>query len=281
MINKNFIIGGDPEFFCKNIETDEYISLIPYIKGTKKKPQDIEINGCSQLRDGVSIELNLPPVPKFWMLHNIISDCIDYTNDWLKNINPNYILDITSSAVFDSTQLKHKEARTFGCDPAYNCYTTDECYRPEPSSLNGLRTASYHIHYGWEEEIDTDTLRKFIFLNDVFLGFPAIYLDHTDIKRKAVYGQLGEHRIKNPLLNYYDIKTSKRIEYRTLGAGIHNYPAFIENGIELIRDNIKNLDSFVELYYDDFTVMVLQPNDLDYKQYIKQKLINNGHYNEQ
>lgn len=114
MISKNFIIGGDPEFFCKDIETEQYISLIPYIKGTKRKPQDIAIKGCSQLRDNIAIELNLPPVTEFWMLHRIISDCIDYTNNWLKDINPNYILDITSSAHFDSDQLKHREAMEFG-----------------------------------------------------------------------------------------------------------------------------------------------------------------------
>lgn len=114
MISKEFIIGGDPEFFCKDIERNEYISLIPYIQGTKKKPESIQIKGCSQLRDGTAIELNLPPVPEFWMLHRIISDCIDYTNVWLKDINPNYELDITSSAIFTEEQLAHREARTFG-----------------------------------------------------------------------------------------------------------------------------------------------------------------------
>jgi len=279
MISNNFIIGGDPEFFCKNIETGEYISLIPYIKGTKKKPQDIAINGCSQLRDGVSIELNLPPMPEFWMLHRIISDCIDYTNNWLKNINPNYILDITSSAFFDKDQLKLKEARTFGCEPAYNAYTTRECFRPEAETLNGLRTASYHIHYGWEEEIDAGILRKFIFLNDVFLGFPAMFLDHSDKIRKNVYGHLGEHRIKKGKEYYYNILESNRIEYRTLGAGIHTFPGFIENGIKLIRDNIQNLDSFVNDYWEDFTNLSTNPSNKELIEKIKNKLINNGHYN--
>ncbi len=279
MISKDFIIGGDPEFFCKDIETQEYISLIPYIQGTKETPQTIPINGCSQLRDNVSIELNLPPVPEFWMLHRIISDCIEYTNDWLKKINPNYILEITSSATFTPKQLRHPEAREFGCVPAYSIYTNDECYRPEVNSLQGLRTASYHIHYGWEESIDVNTLKNFIFLNDLFLGFPAMYLDNTDVKRKKVYGQLGEHRIKTSEPNYYQIKESKRIEYRTLGAGIHNYPDFVERGIKLIRDNIENLDNLMDLYYNDFMMMALEPENLDYKQYIKEKLINNNHYN--
>ncbi len=280
MINKDFIIGGDPEFFCKNIETDQYISLIPYINGTKKSPESIKVKGCSQLRDGVAIELNLPPVPEFWMLHTIISDCIDYTNNWLKELNPAYKLDITSSAVFETSELKHKEARTFGCDPAYSVYKwMNEIPRPDPKTLSGLRTASYHIHYGWKEQIQTDTLRYFIFLNDVFLGFPALFLDSSDIARKAVYGQLGEHRIKQGETPYYNITKSNRIEYRSLGAGIHKYPGFIEKGISLIRENIDNLPKFIKLYYNDFVELNLQPNNIELQEKIKQKLIDNGHYN--
>jgi hypothetical protein len=279
MITKDFIIGGDPEFFCKNNRTGEYISLIPYIEGTKKKPQDININGCSQLRDGVSIELNLPPLPEFWMLHRIISDCIEYTNNWLKKIDPDYILDITSSAVFNENQLKHREARTFGCEPAYNAYTLQECYRPEANTLNGLRTASYHIHYGWDKELSAEELRKFIFLNDLFLGFPAMYLDHTDRARKEVYGQLGEHRIKKSRMHYYDITENNRIEYRTLGAGIHQFPGFVENGIKLIKDNLENMEFFIDLYYKDFEKLSINSYDEKLKEVIKQKIIKNGHFN--
>lgn len=280
MISKNFIIGGDPEFFCRDIETGDYVSLIPYINGTKKKPEDIEVKGCSQLRDGVSIELNLPPVPEFWMLHRIISDCINYTNEWLKDINPNYALDITSSAVFSEDQLKHKEARTFGCEPAYSVYKWKyEVPRPSPKILNGLRTASYHIHYGWEEEIDADELRYFIFLNDIFLGFPATYLDYTDIARKAVYGELGEHRIKQGDTYYHDIVKSNRVEYRSLGAGMHIFPEFIEKGINLIRENVHNIEEFKELYYQDFVMLNLDPNNDTLREKIKNKLIENGHYN--
>lgn len=219
-------------------------------------------------------------MPEFWMLHRIISDCIDYTNKWLKDINPNYELDITSSAVFSEDQLKHREANVFGCEPAYSCYKwMSETPRPLPETLNGLRTASYHIHYGWEEDIDADLLRYFIFLNDVFLGFPAIYLDSTDLARKKVYGELGEHRLKKDDMYYHDIKESKRIEYRSLGAGIHKFPGFVEKGISLIRKNINKLPEFIKLYYQDFKNLNLDPDDEKLKEHIKQKLIKNEHYN--
>lgn len=278
MISKDFIIGGDPEFFCKNIETEQYISLIPYIAGTKKRPETINIKGCSQLRDGTAIELNLPPVPEFWMLHKIISDCIEYTNNWLKELNPSYKLDITSSAHFNNDELLHKEARVFGCQPAYNAYTSKEVFRPDPDDLNGLRTASYHIHYGWDHDISVVDLKKFIFLNDIFLGFPALFLDKTDVLRKQVYGSLGEHRIKKSKLHYTEITECNRVEYRTLGAGMHEFPGFIENGIKLIRENLENIDTFVELYYNDLAELSM---NLDSKLIaeLKTKLIKNRHYN--
>lgn len=279
MLNNNFIIGGDPEFFCKDFSNNHYISLIPYIKGTKKKPQKINIIGCSHLRDGVSIELNLPPVPEFWMLHSIIQQCIDYTNSWLKEVNPNYKLDITSSAIFNPEELNHKEARTFGCDPAYNTYTLLEVYRPEPSSLFGLRTASYHIHYGWDTTIPVTELRKFIFLNDLFLGFPAMFIDESDNERKTVYGSLGEHRIKYNDLLYNEITESDRIEYRSLGAGIHLYPDFISTGIDLIKEHISNVDDLFKLYGKDLEILSMNHLNSNIITNLKTKLINNGHFN--
>lgn len=165
------------------------------------------------------------------------------------------------------------------CEPAYNAYTSDEVYRPSPKEIGGLRTASYHIHYGWEEEINVEVLKYFIFLNDVFLGFPAIYLDQSDILRKQVYGQLGEHRIKKTNTEYHNIKQNNRVEYRSLGAGMHNFPNFIENGINLIKKNIDNFKNIYDLYYEDFKKLSLDYNNEELKELIKQKLVKNGHYN--
>ena len=37
-LSPNFLLGADPEFFCKDVENNKYVSLITYLKGTKKKP---------------------------------------------------------------------------------------------------------------------------------------------------------------------------------------------------------------------------------------------------
>lgn len=279
-LKNTFILGGDPEFFCKDISKNKYISLVKYLTGTKKEPSPIGVKGCFDLIDNVSIEFNMPPVPEFWMLHTLIDECIVYTNRWLQKKNKNFVLDITSSALFDDDQLKSKEAMLFGCEPAYSIYRwKEEIIRPEPEMVGGLRTASYHIHYGWEEEYSSDTLRWFILLNDIFLGFPALYLDKSDQQRKRMYGQLGEHRLKHPTIDdYYEINKTNRIEYRTLGAGIHDFPGFVSNGIELIRKNVDNVQQFIDEYYEDF-VELNNTNDRKLTENIKHKLIKNGHYN--
>lgn len=281
-LNPNFILGADPEFFCKDIKTNKYVSLIPYLKGTKKKPHSIGVQGCFDLIDNVSVEFNMPPVPEYWMLNTLINDCINYTNDWLKTINPDFKLDITSSAYFNFDQLESKQARTFGCDPAFSIYNwMGEVYRPSPIELNGLRTASYHIHYGFEEEYNSDTLRHFMLLNDVFLGFPALFLDNSDISRKKAYGSLSEHRLKHPTIdNYYHIEKTNRIEYRTLGAGIHKFPGFVNNGINLIRQNISNLENFVNEYYEDLKLLNSNMNNKIILESLKNKLKLNNHWNE-
>lgn len=284
MIHKlkdNFILGGDPEFFCKDLSKDKYISLVKYLTGTKEQPSPIGVKGCFDLIDNVSVEFNMPPVPEFWMLHTLIEECITYTNKWLKEKNRNFTLDITSSAVFEEDQLKTVESMKFGCEPAYSIYNwKEEIIRPEPIMVGGLRTASYHIHYGWEDNYSADTLRWFILLNDVFLGFPALFLDKSDIERKKMYGSLGEHRLKHPTITeYHDIESTNRIEYRTLGAGIHSFPGFVARGIELVRKNVENIQDFVDEYYLDFTELNKNINNTDLIEDLKNKLIKNEHYN--
>ena len=59
---------------------------------------------------------------------------------------------------------------------------------------------------------------------------------------------------------------------------MHEFPGFIENGIKLIRENLENIDTFVELYYNDLAELSM---NLDSKLIaeLKTKLIKNRHYN--
>ncbi len=275
-----FIIGGDPEFFAYNNKTEKYVSLIPYIKGTKDEPEPIEVQGCFHLIDNVSVEFNFPPVKEYWMLKMIIDECIGYTNNWLSKINPDLSLKVTSTASFSEEELNSDIAMIFGCTPAYSVYSKGkEVYRPSPQEVGSLRTASYHLHYGWEQEYSKEDLYKFMVLNDIFLGFPALFKDKTDLHRKTVYGSLSEHRIKSRY-RYEALKEASRIEYRTLGAGIHLYPDFVENGINLVRQNANKLDYYMELYYKDLEELNLDLFNEKLQEKLKNKLIKNGDFND-
>lgn len=274
------LIGADPEFFCKDKSKNKYISMIPYIKGTKKTPEPIPVGNCFRLRDNVSVEINIDPVQNWYQAYTLIQQCIDYNNEYLKKINPNFELDIVSSARYDKGQLRHKEAREYGCEPAYCAYTQGEVYRPDPAQYGGLRSCSYHIHYSFKQEHTKEELCNFIILNDIFLGVPALLLDPTDRDRKLLYGQLGEHRIKLEKDQFYiDTKTSDRVEYRTLGAYMHNYYGFVNNGIELVRNNIQNINTFVELYRDDLLELKKDITNQELIENFINKLKQNNHYN--
>ncbi len=278
------LIGGDPEFFCINKATGKYISLIPYIKGTKKNPKKIDIEGCYNLKDNVSIEFNIKPTPEYWMYHTLVSDCMDYTNKWLSEIDSNYQLDITSSAYFDDNELDHPLAQEFGCEPSYTIYadTVINSSSIDPTILQGLRSAAYHIHYGLDKNYPINTLKDFVFLNDLFLGFPALFLDNSDRDRKVLYGKLGDHRLKYKNKEYNEITETNRIEYRTLGAGIFKFPGFINNGINRIKKNLENTKYFKDLYFELFLELYHsfgKSYQYDLEIYIKKELIKNGHYN--
>jgi hypothetical protein len=278
----NFILGADPEFFAYNKNNNKFVSLVPYLKGTKKRPQPIDmelISGCFKLKDNVSVEFNMPPVTEYWMLKALIDYCIEDTNKWLQNIDPNLELAITSSAEFDNEELSSKEAQEFGCDPAYSVYSEGVVYRPSPNEIGALRTASYHIHYGWDTEYTREELFKFIVLNDIFLGVPATFKDLSDKSRKIAYGSLSEHRIKSKIKDYFKIKKANRIEYRSLGAGIHNYPGFVDNGIKMIREHVHQLDDIYDKYFDDLYFLQHDLYNEKLLTSLKKKLETNGHWN--
>lgn len=264
----DFIIGGDPEFPCIDRSNGKYISLVPYVKGTKHEPHPIPIPLCAQQIDNVAIEITTPPVPDFWIYKDIVDQCIKYTNKWLVGINPNYELDIVSSARYEPEELDSDIAMLFGCESSFSIYTNDVSHRPRAEEVGNLRSFGYHIHYGFTKKINKQDMYDFIFLNDLFLGIPSVYKD-TDWDRRMLYGNLGDHRIKS----------SSRVEYRTLGAGMHNYPDFIEQGITLIKENKHKVEELKELYYDDIAAIDDSRFDMELIDNLKVKLIADGLWN--
>ncbi len=269
MISNKFLIGGDPEFPCINTKTNKYVSLVPYVKGTKQEKYPIPVNLCFQQIDNVGIEFCTPPCTEYEYYAVLVDNCINHTNTWLKTINPAFELQVVSSASYDDNELNSEEAQSFGCEPSYSIYRNGESYRPSAEEVGPLRSFSYHIHYGFDKGLTKTEFKNFIVLNDLFLGIPSIEID-LDEDRRKIYGNLSDHRYKSPT----------RFEYRTLGAGVHNNTNFISRGIQMIRDNVNNAKTLVKRYYNDLSILDATNIDKELFNDIKLKLIKDGIYNQ-
>lgn len=225
----NFIIGGDPEFPLIDLQTNKYISLVPYINGTKEEKHPIPVELCFQQIDNTNIEFDIPPQKYFYMYHHLVDLCIESTNNFLQNINPNFSLTAVSSALYDDKELESDEAKEFGCEPSLNIY--DKIQAPKVIIESNYRFAGYHLHFGFDRNLTKKEVRNFIVLCDVFLGLQALSLDNDGIRRQY-YGKLGEYRQK----------AKNRLEYRVLGAKMHLYPDIIGQAINKIHNYMNNFD---------------------------------------
>jgi len=276
-MNNNFLIGGDPEFPLFHKGRKEFISFEKYIKGTKTNPEPIDVKGCFQQLDCTGIEFTLPPAPEYWMYKSLIDNCIVYTNKWLKKKDKNLEMVITSSCEYSLNELLSEESRRFGCEPSYSVYRNSISERPDPDSVD-FRSFGYHIHYGFDTEYSKGELRSFMILNDIYLGFPSIWVD-KDSRRRQLYGNLSDHRIISKEKDYSKIQSSNRVEYRVLGAGIHNTPDFVEKGIDLIKQNIHRMDELVDKYYQYLNIIDSKNYDISFCEELKELMIKNNDFN--
>lgn len=280
-MNSNFLVGGDPEFPIYDIELKKYITAENLVHGTKDKPSPIAIDGCFEQLDCVGIEFTLPPAPEYWIYQHTVDKCIEYTNHWLTKINKAYKLELKSSAKYNADQLLTEVANIFGCEPSYSVYRKTISARPDPVALNGLRSFGYHIHYGWNEKWIKKELQDFIVLNDIFLGIPSLYKD-KDEKRRLLYGNLSDHRIiTSEQIEYDNIKSSNRVEYRTLGAGMCKHSKLINKGIHMIKNiiNTNQTSRVMNMYYKDLLEIDKYNFNKELCDILKNKLIQNNDWN--
>lgn len=267
----NFIVGGDPEFPLYDNEYKKFISLVPYVKGTKDQPLEIPVNGCFQQIDNVGIEFNIPPSHDFMLYHRGITDCIEYTNKWLQEYKKDWELKIVSSAEYDSEQLDSETAMKFGCEPSFSVYTQSESYRPDPEDIGGLRSFSYHLHFGFDTDLTVEDRDDFLLLCDLFLGIPSYFID-PDKDRRLIYGNLSDHRVKS----------DSRVEYRVLGAGMHNHPNFVYNGIEMLRKHLnEDFREIVKEFYEELWDINESNYDEELINDLKNKLIEKNLWNQE
>lgn len=186
-------IGCDPELFV--MQDGKFRSAHGLIPGTKEHPHKVE-NGAVQV-DGMALEFNIDPVDN-------VDDFVRFNKSVMKQMKdmvPNYDFAIVPSCRFNGNHFRAQpeEAKELGCTPDYNAYTMEE--NPRPDNKTTMRTASGHIHIGFCEGADPNSIDHMIRCAvlvkqlDCYLGLPSLLFDGNKTRR-SMYGAAGAFRPK-------------------------------------------------------------------------------------
>jgi hypothetical protein len=196
----NFKIGADPEVFVTyNGKLTSAYGLVP---GTKENPFPVE-NGFLQV-DGMALEFNINPATDFKSFDRNLNSVL---SQMIKAV-PGYEILVEPVADFGLDYLREqpKEASDLGCNPDFNAYTRG--MNPSPNVNTPFRTASGHIHIGWQDEpVDVndpshlEACYALVKVLDIYLGIPSLFWD-TDRRRRELYGKAGSFRPKPYGLEY-------------------------------------------------------------------------------
>lgn len=204
-LNKNYTIGADPEIFLYNIKTKKIVSAIDKIPGQKEAPYTEGLpEGYGLQTDNVLAEFNIPPVRSEEDFVKNIEFMKNIIRNKAKDIDSDFDVLCVASSKVPLTELKHPQAKRFGCDPDYCLYTQTQNYiSRNPRST--LRSGGFHIHIGYPEH-NIDTSLEMLRYVDAIVGLASILYD-TDMERRKLYGKAGCFRL-----------TSYGFEYRTLSS---------------------------------------------------------------
>lgn len=204
-MSDNILIGADPEFFLRDIETGQFVSAYGMIEGTKHDP--LKVDGGAVQVDGMALEFNIDPAASFEEFDTNILKVLAQLREM---IDPRYSFEFVPVAPFGKEYIDAQpdEAKILGCDPDYNAWTSS--INPKPNGDLGFRTASGHIHIGWTKEQDIThpehitACEMAVKQLDITVGLPSLLWDQ-DVTRRQMYGQFGCYRPKG-----------YGVEYRTL-----------------------------------------------------------------
>lgn len=196
--------GADPEVFLRRAGTNEFISSVGLIGGSKDMPMPIG-EGCAVQEDNVAVEFNTPACATADAYVKAINYNLDYIRQQAAKLGLEVV--VTPSAVFSDDQLATPAAQTFGCDPDFNAWKGG-MMNPRPSAGNkNLRSAGGHIHIGCGDELDILEVVKAM---DWFVGCQMLRFD-DDAARRELYGKAGAFR-KKPYGVEYRTASNRWIE---------------------------------------------------------------------
>jgi len=228
IINPTF--GSDFEAFVES--PNGIIPVTGLLGGTKSDPLEIG-NDCFRQEDNVCCEFNTKVVQTEDEWIDSIQYCIKVGNEILDDNK----LVLKSSHEFDFMTLMSDESlMTFGCEPAFDAYNDGKPIEINMVDALELRSAGFHIHVGFEGNIEHDEIIRFIQLMDHTVGKYSVEVD-DDTKRRILYGKAGEYRFKHTK------KDISIIEYRSVGTGAANTE---EKQRQLFRLTNQAIDLFNE-----------------------------------
>jgi hypothetical protein len=192
-------VGFDIEFALLNTKGN-LVSAIPYLRGTKGRPQDCP--GGNIQRDNVAFEIAVNYSTRCTELIDNIRSVLQYGT----NILPKrYRLSCVPSGVYSDKELKHAEAQEFGCDADYDAKTGTVNKFGDGIVDPNLRSFGLHIHTGpMNRSVDP---RVHTLASDLCIGLFFAMKDNSAAAhmRRNLYGKPSCYRVK-----LYGV------EYRTL-----------------------------------------------------------------
>lgn len=258
-LNNLYTIGSDPELFLVNNKTKKVISAIDKIPGYKEAPFTEGLpEGFGLQTDNILAEFNIPPVTEEADFIAHIEFMKDTIRKMAQAINSNYDILCQASAKVPAKELKHPQAREFGCDPDY-CIYTQQPNEVGKAARTNLRSSGFHLHVGYENHTIDRSLQMLRYI-DAFVGLPSILYD-TDVERRNLYGKAGCFRLQPygfeyRVLSSYWIANKSRLKFiwKQLFYALYAW----ENGCplpdaELVRltintNNIKDAEALIKAY---------------------------------
>lgn len=193
MSTAQILVGCDPEIFVK--KNGVFHSAHGLVKGDKQNPLSVP-NGAVQV-DGMALEFNINPAnTEHQFVYNVNS-----VLDTLRAMVPEFELAPVPVAHFTPEHMAQQpaEALELGCEPDFCAYTNGA--NPRPDNLRPMRTASGHVHIGWVDHQDVNSLEADMAARavsqqmDIILGVPSLFYDF-DEERRSMYGKAGCYRRK-------------------------------------------------------------------------------------
>lgn len=210
IIHRDVSMGFDIEFALLNTK-GKLVSAIPYILGTKDMPYDVD--GGNIQRDNVAFEI---AVDYMYSCVDLIDNLRSVLRQGSKKLPKRYRLSCIPSGIYSDKELKHPEAKEFGCDADYDAKTgnvNEFSGKVDPN----LRSFGFHVHTGWGEgRIDP---RIHVLASDLTLGLFSAMKDNSEaaMQRRLLYGKPSCYRIK-----------PYGVEYRTLSNYFCKSPRLIK-----------------------------------------------------